>query len=60
MLIDGLIPSTFEEAHCGMVPIRAIIDLSQNWIYIWGVSLEASQDLGVKGPKQTPISFRPL
>lgn len=57
MLINGLIPSTFEEAHCDMAPIHVIVNLSQNWTYMWGVSCEVSQDLGVKGPNQTPISF---
>jgi hypothetical protein len=35
MSIDRIIPSTFEEAHCDMVPIHVIVDLSQNWIYMW-------------------------
>jgi hypothetical protein len=59
MLIDGLIPSTFEEAHCDMVPIHVIVNLSQNWTYMWGVSREVSQDLGVKGPKQTQFHLSP-
>jgi hypothetical protein len=57
MLIDGLIPSTFEEAPCDMVPIHVIVNLSQNWTYMWGVSCKKSQDLREKGPKQIPISF---
>jgi hypothetical protein len=43
-----------------MVPIHVIVNLSQNWTYMWGVSSEARQDLGVEGSKQTPISFRSI